>query len=319
MSSIVSRNLSSSSALELGPPEYDIPRSNPYTKGSLSTLGEMSGGERKERMEPEYAAPGPEYAAPDEMNVFNNMAYVTNGTLAQQAEDNIYSTVNAPPKNKATPMQEILKTNKKKTHQKVLCSLIYALPLFLSIGLASAALVVVLLSTQGCNCTPTVESLNTLSTFRDRLDKTSRELEQSRQETRMLATLVAELSENTSTLLAPLVAAADESMGLPTTNITRVPHNCTTRVETQCRVQPGQRECQTPCVHETEPGTVTVNLQCIRLESEEPNPLIGMLDVTGGEALCLCYVVQVNDNGPQTHPVDCALRATRCSVTNLQV
>lgn len=311
--------VSSKSPPEHGSLEYDTPRSNPYIKPRLDMVPENS----EETKEPVYAAESrgnkePVYAAPDEMNVFNNMAYAS---LTLQAEANVYSTMDALQKNAdAASIHTNRKTDKKGlAYQRILCYLIFTLLLFISTGLASAALAMVLLHpdpTQNCNCMLNVETLNMLGTFQNRLDETSRKLERSRQETRKLASLVAELSENTSTLLAPPVAPTAASLS---TNVTQVLHNCTTKVETQCRVSLEQRECQTSCVPEMEPGSVATNFQCIRLESEEPNPLIGMIDVTGGEVLCLCYVIEINDNGPQRHPVDCALRATRCTLANLQV
>lgn len=320
----MSGTVSSKSPPEHGSLEYDTPRSNPYMKQCLDTIPDTSGeGEGTKATTESRGNKEPVYAAPDEMNVFNNEAYATTRSLALKTEANIYSTMDALEKNAdASSIQTNWKTNKKGlTYKRVPCYLISTFLLFISIGLASAALAIVLLrpdTTQSCNCMPNVETFNMLGTFQDRLDETSRELERSRQENRMLASLVAELSENTSALLAPLVAPTAESTASPSANVTQVLHNCTARVETQCRVRPGQRECQTPCVPETEPDSIATNFQCIRLESEEPNPLIGIIDVTGGEVLCLCYVIEINDNGPQRHPVDCALRATRCSLANLQ-
>lgn len=294
--------------------EYDTSHTNPYIKRSLGTIM----GEQSDTKEPEYAAP-------DEMSVFNNKAYGTNRTFVPPAE-NIYSAPEAPNlRQKHAEIGQTMLHHGEATRQRVLCSIICALVLFISFSLASIALIMVLLPStitttpQSCNCTQTVDSLNMLASFEERLNETSSRLKESQRETRMLASLVAELSENTSSLLAPLVPPMDEVTGSLSINVTKVPHKCTTQVETRCRVQRGQRQCQTPCIHETVAGSVAINFQCIREESAEPNPLIGILDITGGEALCLCYLVQFNSNNPQaTHPVDCALRVTRCQLADLQ-
>ena len=352
------------------PTEYDTPQSNPYTALHLSTIAERSGegkggkreqeyaaataGEKTGHMDPVYAAPdemnvfnNTAYSAPDEMNVFNNTAYGAAGSLSPQTEPNIYTTMDILQKNSdQVSAQTSWKADKKSfiTYHRVFFCTIYTVTLFVSIGLASAALFMVALQNdttrQSCNCMQNTETLNMLDTFQDQLDQTSRALERSQRETRVLAAAVAELSENTSVLLAPATTVArtvvptvvptvdptvdttappsTDATPPPSTNITRVPHNCTTKEEATCRITPGQRECQTPCVPEIQQGSLAINFQCIRLESEEPNPLIGLLDVTNGEAICLCYLVDINDNGPSTHTVDCVLRVTRCALVDLQ-
>lgn len=352
--------------------EYDTPRSNPYTALNLSTMVERSREGKGGKPQAEYTAvtaaekTDPIYAAPDEMSVFNNTAYGATGSLSLQTEPNIYTTMDGLKKNgDEVSVQTSIKVDKRGlTYHRALFCTICTVLLFLSVGLASAALVMVVLRsdpTQSCNCVQNTETLNLLNTFQDQLDRTSRALERSQEETRMLASAVAELSENASALSVPATTAPTaapttptvpntaapttptvantaapmtptvpntaalttptvEGTGPPSTNITRVLHNCTTREEATCHIQPGQRACQTPCVSEVQQGSVAINFQCTRLESAEPNPLIGILDVTGGEAICLCYLVDINGNGngQSTHGVDCALRVTRCTLVDLQ-
>jgi hypothetical protein len=303
--------------------EYDIPPSNPYTVSQHGAITVVSG----EGKEPEYttadvrpAGREPVYAAPDEMNVFTNSAYGTTRIPSWQA--NIYSSMDIPQKKSdAISTQTNRKTeNEGRAYQKILCCAICMLSFFISIGLASATLAVVLLprsnTPQSCNCTQNIETQNMLGNFQARLDQTSRELEDSRQETIKLASLVTELSFNTSALLAPLIAPTVETIDAPGTNITNILHNCTTTVESQCLILPGQKQCVTDCAPEREAGSVAINFQCTRLQTEEPNPLIATLDVKDGEAVCLCYVAQINNIGQQSHPVECALRVTRCTLTN---
>lgn len=262
----------------------------------------------------------PFYAIPDEMNVKNNTAYVASGNFTlQPANANIYSMPETTERKKEIMQPE---RNRIVHCRGALCVLITALSVLLAIALAVTALTMVFLASNtgyGCNCTFEGSQItNRLAFIEHRLNLTDKGLEQSLDAFEMLSVHVTELAENTSTLLSPVSGTEMSSIPPPSVNVTDLLHNCTSRIEAQCTVLPSQGKCQTPCTSEEMPGFVAVNFLCIRLESDEQNPLIGVLDVTGGEALCLCYVQQF-DGQRRTHAVDCALRVTRCSVRNLQV
>ena len=58
-----------------------------------------------------------------------------------------------------------------------------------------------------------------------------------------------------------------------------------------------------------------LNMNCVRAtESAEPNPLIAILDVFQEEAMCVCFVPDLELGGRSRVGVnvDCGLQVTRC-------
>ena len=78
-------------------------------------------------------------------------------------------------------------------------------------------------------------------------------------------------------------------------------------------VLPTVGQCATTNVAETQPGSMAVDFQCIRMESAEQNPLVATLDVANEGVICLCYVVET-EGRERTDAVVCGLRVTRCSI-----
>lgn len=282
---------------------YDTPRCNTYMT-TAKRAGDLE--------EPEYAY----LDEVKELKVSNNVAYAASITLRAQ---NVYSTPDEPLKQEEDEIAEKARSKRGLSYRNTLCSLLCGLFVLVSLGLASSALAIALWSfgttERECDCSA-MESHVTfrLNSFEQTLQETAQKLAQSREEVRMLSELVAEYYQNATALRTP--EKQDEGVS-PSTNITRVVHDCNTSVESVCTVDPIVGTCQTPCVPEkTQPLSIATNFQCIRLESDEQNPLVGVLDVAGGEVLCLCYVLSI-DGLQRTHPVDCALRVTRCSLANI--
>ncbi len=336
--------------------QYDVPRSNPYMALSLCTTNKRSPEERNrldlanlrspdDEREPQEE---PQYASPDEMKVISNKAYAANGrSLAQQsgnfteqvAETNYYTLADDTPLKADTLVprrQPRDETNQQLCCPKALCFAICTIAFFLAIGLSGASLTIVLLSStaspsspppqQPCSCLPSQQQDNpqlttSLLAIERRLNQTNEAIEQGKLNVRTLTRLVTEISENTSMLLLAAAVTdppttAEMTTAMPPRNVTGVLHNCTTSVEANCTVPLMLGVCTTECVSEFKDNTVAINYQCIRLESLEQNPLIGILDVAGGDAFCFCYVVEVQGRR-RTHLVDCGLRVTRCALADL--
>lgn len=195
-----------------------------------------------------------------------------------------------------------------------LCVIVFALLVLLAIGLGGSALAIALTSNKGNNCTCMVTEGQVTSTFssvEDRLDHDRDAFEE-------LSLKVTQLAENTSMLL----------LSVSPTEMTTSRNNsflqCTRRIEAECtgitqpRPRPGQsRIFLTPYVREEKQGSVAVNFQCIRFESEEqtevPSPFVAALDVNNGQVRCLFYVLEIPSH-PQTESTKCALRVTRCTL-----
>lgn len=295
--------------------EYNTPLSNIYnspqsatynTPRSTADAKTMSLNSQDQGMEPVYAAP-------DEMNIIGNKAYTATNTFTMQEvppEAHFYSVPGD------AEEKEISETGEQSSTAcccKFLIVLIYTLLLILAIGVGGTALTMVLYNShfaQPCDCQQTLNTpqiTDTLTLIELRLNQTGRELAQSQNQVQMLSTRLAEFSNNITN--APV---------LPSQNISNVPYNCTTSIEAQCTVDPALGACVTPCTDENRPGSVAISFQCLRLESDEFNPLVGVLDVTNGLALCICYVIEVEGTS-RTHPVECVLKVTRCPLVDLNV
>ena len=54
-------------------------------------------------------------------------------------------------------------------------------------------------------------------------------------------------------------------------------------------------------------------MNCLRtMETSEVNPLIATLEISDGEAGCICAVPDLDDIGKRLHDVECGLQVTRC-------
>lgn len=308
-----------------------------YARAELSEVAACEGGHKEEEEEAKEregelkrSPMEPVYAAPDEMNVRNNKAYDSSSTFTLQvppppipAQQNIYFTPGEPPTATATKDEATEKGEKGGTPRccgKAFAIVVCAFLLLLAIGTGGTALAMELYTWDGndmptCGCAVSAQSEETageaLRQVEGTLNQTRVELEQSVRELDNLSLRVAELSENVQNLTSLSLAPPPPGPG-----IGHLLQNCTTRTEAACTVDPEVGKCQTPCTNETQPGSVALNFQCLRLESPEQNPLIGVLDVTNGLALCLCYVLEF-DGLPRSSPVKCVLKVTRCSLVNL--
>ena len=265
--------------------------------------------------DPVYAYP--DMVRADELKIRDNVAYATSITAQAQ---NVYSTPDKPLKeDEIAERARSKRYTRSSPYRNALCNLLCCLSMLVSLGLASSALAMALWSfgttEQECDCVP-MESHITfrLDSLEETLQETAQELARSKEEVKMLSALVVEYYRNTT---AALTTPEKQGVGMSSsTNITRVVHDCNTSVEAVCTIDPVVGTCQTKCVPETQPDSITTNLQCTRLESDEQNPMIGVLDVADEQVLCLCYVLSL-DGLARTHPVDCALRVTRCSLANI--
>ena len=317
--------------------DYDVPRSNPYLTLSLCTVtpplrqglhtvnAMRASEERDTPLEPQYASP-------DEMKVVANRAYaLNNGTPTPPSHETHFY---------ALPDEISLKTPTLPTAKHpgdgnedrslrcrmALCFAACTVAFLLAVGLAGSSLVLVLISQQTsppppqvaaplpqepCSC-DTSQLSSAISGIEERLERTNLEAEQERDRVQILAELV----ENATSLLA--VEPPTREVIAPRQNVSGILHDCKSSIEANCTVPLDLGVCTTPCINEIVNDTLAVNFQCIRLESFEQNPMIGVLDITGGQAFCFCYVVEAHGRR-RTHLVDCALRVTRCSLAHVQV
>ncbi len=121
---------------------------------------------------------------------------------------------------------------------------------------------------------------------------------------------------NHTTLLHSLIRAntANESNYADISPSVNNVFNCSTSVEASCTVEASVGQCLTPRVAVTHNNSVLMSSDCVRTDSNEPNPLVGVLDVTDGLLECLCYVIEINDI-PTSNPTQCSLVVTRCKIT----
>ena len=115
-----------------------------------------------------------------------------------------------------------------------------------------------------------------------------------------IATAVQQLVSNETEITQPPLA----SPGL---------RNCSTTVEASCTVGIAVGRCITARVPSVRNGSIVVHSSCTRTNSNEQNPLVGVLDVTDNQLECLCYVIEI-DGVRRRNPTLCNLLVTRCKI-----
>ena len=315
---------------------YDTPQSNSYDTPQPSVYAKIEASEMSLGVESHEVQPEPVYAAPDEMNVINNKAYGSTATLSAQTVQsgpNIYG-VNVYSLPGESEAKEIVSTDQEERPRRNCCArfmlvLLCGFLLFLVIGLASAALALTLYHNyikEPCECATTQDAQTThaLNRIEERLNQTSKALESSHRQVGTLAEQVSELTAN-QTEIRRLATQVAENISHALTNgdssreLSTVINNCTSTIEAQCTVYPAVGQCETtPLVQEHQPGSIAVSFQCLRQQTFESAPLVAVLDTTDGLATCICYVLEVNGLH-RAHPVECALKVTRCGTLDLNI
>lgn len=277
--------------------------------------------------------------SPDAIQLRSNNAYVsTSGTFTLK-EGNFYSSVQSKEKdsclqNKETLQQQDTYRTRHHHHRRRHYHHIHfcvGAAVFLStvaMALGSTALAVIAhagwpqhqqtstaITTENagyCNCSGEISSIE------ERLNRTYHSLKASQSDIDTLSLQLESLlayvnaSRESPTTTLPATTTPGQRMNSTGTGFL---HNCSTRLEARCTVEPDAGQCATTTVPRSIPDTVTTELQCVRTESPEQNPMLAMLDITGNEATCLCFVIEIYDM-ERNHPVECILRATRCSVAD---
>ena len=261
----------------------------------------------------------PEYTYPDDN--------LTITTISNEA----YGMTVMPPVEPARELtiskQETVSDQAKCGSKSLIMQIITLLLGLLAVALAASALH----RSEACDCvSPVVDSTQTeemiadalnnvearlnqtnleLKHFEARLNQTNLELEQSQEQVRMLSAQVAQLSENVTQALDPAPVPTQPPLSLL--------HNCTRTVEEQCTVSPVLGGCNTDDIIMVHNDSVVTSLQCVRAEeSDEFNPLIATLDITGNLAKCICSVLNSFEGVTRASPVTCGLQVTRCAITS---
>jgi len=91
--------------------------------------------------------------------------------------------------------------------------------------------------------------------------------------------------------------------------------NCSTTIEASCTVGVQVGRCITSRVPTTRENSIVVHSSCVRTNSNEQTPLVGVVDATDNQLECLCYVIEI-DGVRRSHPTRCNLLVTRCETQN---
>ena len=253
----------------------------------------------------------PEYAYPDDnltVTTRSNEAYGMTGVPPVEPDRKL-----EPATSKQENISDQVKYGSKSLILQIIM-LLLGLLVILAVALAASALH----RSEVCDCvsnlSPVVDNTqieemiaDALSSVEARLNQTNLELEQSQEQVRMLSAQVAQLSENVTQALDPAPVPTQPPLSLL--------HTCNSTVEQECTVSPLLGNCITNEVVMVDNDTVVTSLQCVRAEeSDEFNPLIATLDITGNLGKCICSVLSGFEGVTRASPVTCGLQVTRCAL-----
>ena len=274
-------------------------------------------------------------ASPESIQISENASYVASGSYTLRELTNINSLPSNPLKTEKTTT--VSKAERSGNCQRVILAICGVIALMMTAVIASTALCLIILapsSNPACNCTNSYNT-NTMGNTTDSMLITDSMLTRFVTDsmlTRFLDSLESKINQTNSKieasqnefemkhnrLLEKINAVSSSHLGSSWQGndsllFTSLLQNCTSRIESQCTVEPSVGRCMTANVVEQQPGSIAVDFQCIRMESVEQNPLVATLDVANEGAICLCYVVET-EGRERTNAVVCGVRVTRCSL-----
>ena len=315
---------------------YDVPRSNPYIdsrhRGAI-LMKPVQDGEEDNNPTQYYASVASAVNCAEDIPVRENDAYESSCKYKTTCTETPLYAV--PHRNR----QEMTrKRHEKREHCKncclVLCIFTVLLVAVLALAEATMALLIILRDLESCSCVtstgPTSSSTENTSgpmtsvvlqkevlRLASKLSVLENRITDSITERQEQYETINYRITNSSSFLNSFIQARSRNYSGDAQPLypRQALYNCSTRVEASCTVEADIGQCITDSVPVTCANSTFLHSDCVRVDSREQSPLVGVMDITAGQMMCLCYVVEIG-GVTRTHPTQCSLLVTRCLTVN---